>query len=273
MPPATYKTQPTIQSNDLNEKNLYMGWRFWKTFFKINRSLLCRGYPINILLSAQDKVRLLNWDNLLESTATLETQENSQRFFPITSYHPEGNILKQVISTSWDLLSRSCATRDIHDSKIIYGHSRNKNLRDLLVKAKVDYHPENALLTQSETAPLSQTNNICKTKQCRYCPKFNTTGYITSSNNGRQFHAKKNVTCKSHNVIYSITCNTCKKQYVGQTKRRIIDRFQGHFYTIAKGTEQIGRHFSAPGHKGILDVSIHILSFIYFTNHSTAPQS
>ena len=31
----------------------------------------------------------------------------------------------------------------------------------------------------------------------------------------------KYITCKSSNLVYCITCKTCKKQYVGQTKTRL----------------------------------------------------
>ena len=51
-------------------------------------------------------------------------------------------------------------------------------------------------------------------------------------------------------------------QYVGQTKRRLMDRFQGHLYNVKKGTEQIGRHFTKPPHEGTKDMTIHILSYI-----------
>ena len=83
----------------------------------------------------------------------------------------------------------------------------------------------------------------------------------------------RNVTCKSTNLIYCITCTQCHIQYVGQTKRRLMDRFQGHFYNISKGTEQIGRHFTSPNHRSTKDIEIHILSFIKQHPDSTAGQT
>ena len=52
-----------------------------------------------------------------------------------------------------------------------------------------------------------------------------------------------------------------------QTKNRLMDRFQAHFYNIAynKTKSEIGKHFNQPGHKGLEDVEIHILDFIH--NH------
>ena len=91
------------------------------------------------------------------------------------------------------------------------------------------------------------------------------TGSITSNFTTRQYVTKHNVSCKSNNIIYCITCKKCKKQYVGQTKLRLMDRFQGHFWCIQSKTlmNDVSKHFNLPGHKGIEDIEIHILDFIH----------
>jgi len=151
--------------------------------------------------------------------------------------------------------------------KIIFGNRRAKNLRDILVRAK---------LHQAPTRPLSLSVNICSTdrsfnKTCNYCPFLDTSGEITSCTTGRTYQTKSNVTCKSNNLIYCLTCLTCNIQYVGQTKNRLMDRFVKHWYNIKTCNIQdpIGRHFSKPGHNGICNVKIHILDFIYADPRTT----
>ena len=39
---------------------------------------------------------------------------------------------------------------------------------------------------------------------------------------------RRNQTYHSKNVIYMIHCNHCSKQYIGETKRRLTDRFNEH---------------------------------------------
>ena len=39
---------------------------------------------------------------------------------------------------------------------------------------------------------------------------------------------RRNQTYHSKNVIYMIHCNHCSKQYIGETKRRLKDRFNEH---------------------------------------------
>ena len=44
------------------------------------------------------------------------------------------------------------------------------------------------------------------------------------------------IDCNSKNVIYMIQCNHCHKQYIGETKRRLRDRFNEHCRPVDKQT-------------------------------------
>ncbi len=103
--------------------------------------------------------------------------------------------------------------------------------------------------------------------KCKYCAILDHSGRITSTFTGCSYYARKNVTCKSSNIIYCITCKTRKKQYVGQTKLRCMDEIQAHFNTIqSKDPRQqtnISCHFKQVDHNGRADVQVHILDFIY----------
>ena len=47
-------------------------------------------------------------------------------------------------------------------------------------------------------------------------------------------------TCTSANVIYCITCTLCKKLYIGETGRRLGDRFREHLRNIEKDDQSRG---------------------------------
>ena len=102
-------------------------------------------------------------------------------------------------------------------------------------------------------------------RYCRYCKKLNKSGRILCTASKRTYAAKHNVTCKSSNLIYCITCTQCGIQYVGQTKNRLMDRFQAHFYSISakKTNTEIGKHFNSVNHQGLQNVEIHIVDFIH----------
>ena len=83
--------------------------------------------------------------------------------------------------------------------------------------------------------------------------------------NGRAYTTRRKVSCRCTNLVYCINCEQCGKQYVGQTKHRLMDCFQAHLHnaTISKLDDTIGRHFSLPGHHKTDDMKIHILDFIH----------
>ena len=72
-------------------------------------------------------------------------------------------------------------------------------------------------------------------------------------------------TCTSANVIYCITCTLCKKLYIGETGRRLGDRFREHLRDVEKDdkntSKPVARHFNLPNHSmqhmGICGLSLH----------------
>ncbi len=117
--------------------------------------------------------------------------------------------------------------------------------------------------------------NFCNNATCRYCPLMNKTGTITCSYTKQEYSSMKNVSCRSSNLIYCITCKICKKQYVGQTSRRIQDRFQGHFGDIMRNANKksIPFHFNSKNHRGIKDIEITVLEYIKNTKKHTGHQN
>ena len=66
-------------------------------------------------------------------------------------------------------------------------------------------------------------------KNCLTCK------YISDGQTSYTFHATGEtrpitnyIDCNSKNVIYMIQCNQCSKQYIGETKRRLKNRFNEH---------------------------------------------
>ena len=72
------------------------------------------------------------------------------------------------------------------------------------------------------------------------------------------------VNCTSSNVIYLITCQKCDIQYVGETDRKMKERFAEHQgYVRNKNlSKATGEHFNLPAHK-LSDMRIRILEQIF----------
>ena len=180
----------------------------------------------------------------------------------MTTYNPGFTGLKRVVTKNWDLLGKSCTTRSIHQKPVLAAFRRQKNLKDLLVRARL---PQ---LLQ----PKEPNSNVClRPNTCRYCPKLNTEGRILCSASGRTCMSGYNVCCTSSNLIYCITCKQCGIQYVGQTKNELKIRLLAHFLKISKNDaeSEIARHFNSPHHMGLDDVEISIVDFVYAAQHTT----
>ena len=224
---------------------------------KMTNTFIAKGYPKKLVQEALIKAQEKNRETLLEP----RLPPVGEKEFPLVSvstYQPNFGGLEKIIKKNWDILSRSTATRNLNEKRVIFAYRRPKNLKDLLVRAKLNTEPNNQGSDKCN-------QNRCNTKSCRYCPKLDKSGKIQSHFTKREYVTKKNVSCKSNNLIYCITCKKCNKQYVGQTKRRLMERFQGHFWCIkSKKTDNndVAKHFNLPNHSGIDDVKIHILDFI-----------
>ena len=166
-----------------------------------------------------------------------QTKSDNNNFYLVSTHNPSNPPLREIIEGNWSLLNKSKITRSLNDAKIIFGQRRNKNLADHLVHAS------------TKTTDKTQSNgarNPCKRlKTCRYCPLIDKSDNLISTTSGRKFYNMTNVNCQSSNLIYVITCKNCGIQYVGQTKKRILQRFQGNIFDISHDNDTtVARHFN-----------------------------
>jgi len=231
-----------------------------------------RGYDTTSLTKAMLKARdtprsyFLNRYNTVHSTQSRSSDPDiSRKFYLILQHHDKSIHIRDIIRKNWGLLSTSYSTKWIYDSKLVIGHHKNPNLKDLLVKSTIPLPP-----------PYGKTGkktNTCTKSDCAYCTSLNKSGRIYSKTLKTGFPAKHNVCCESHNIVYCLTCKICGLQYVGMTKRRFQDRLREHFRNIRKSNLQdpIGKHFNLPGHHNDpKNVESHILSFITKPGNTSA---
>ena len=204
-----------------------------------------RGYPLKLIENALHKAELQDRDSLLARNipggpsphSDKPTTNTDKTFYLITTHNPTNPPLREIVESNWSLLNKSKTTRALDSAKLIFGKRRNKNLADHLVRAStktIDKSHHNV------------ENNPCnRLKNCRYCPMIDTTGTLRSTSTGKTYQSMINVNCQSSNLIYVITCRTCGIQYVGQTKNRILQRFQGHIFDINNNNDTtVARHFN-----------------------------
>ena len=68
--------------------------------------------------------------------------------------------------------------------------------------------------------------------RCKTCPFIRNVEKISGPK--RSIRITDHFTCTSANVIYCITSTLCKKFYIGETGRRLGDRFREHLHDVEK---------------------------------------
>ena len=134
---------------------------------------------------------------------------------------------------------------------------RSPNLRDLLIRAK---------LANNNNSPKPPAGTFrCNSRHgCLTSPYITheKTSY-TFTNTGEKRQIKHYITCDSTNLTYMIQCKRCKRQYVGETKRTVRERFKEYTQATnnplhAKGTTAVPSYFNQPGHS-IADMELILL--------------
>ena len=91
----------------------------------------------------------------------------------------------------------------------------------------------------------------CTRKNCITCEQRHELQDIVASHTGKRYFAiEGEVSCKTKNVIYAITCNKCNIHYVGETCQEIKRRFMQHRSDVIKGLKNtfLVKHFSEANH-------------------------
>ena len=216
-------------------------------------------YPVELIQSSFERAYIQDRCMLLAPIPDTpnHTEDQDDTLFLITTHHPTFREVNNIVSSNLDLLDRSSSTRPIVQTKITRGFRRCKNLRDILVRAKITPIPEN-------NPNVTTFDNECRRTYCIYCRMLHRSGRIRCQYNNRSYITRMKVSCKCTNLIYALECRKCGKIYVGQTKRRLMDRIMEHLRNIRQRcqTHIVSRHYTRSDHDGIENMIIHILDFI-----------
>ena len=136
------------------------------------------------------------------------------------------------------------------------GYWRPKNLQDILVSSDL---PEINWFGTKKKYSIPR----CNQSACRHCPRIDRSGIVKSTSTGRKYRTQTRISCTSSNVIYLIQCVLCYKQYVGQTRNKLLIRFNQHYSSIRNKLETpVSRHFQGHNCTGPYPTRIFILSQI-----------
>ena len=167
----------------------------------------------------------------------------------ITTYNPTLANIHKVLRQKQPILKSTERMHEIFKETPVVAYRRSPNLRDLLLRAKLN-NPANT--AQPNHSPGTFRYN--SKHGCLTCPLIDDgrTSY-TFSNTGEVREVKQQMTCKSTNLTYMIECKRCGKQYIGETKRTLRERFTEHRQATnnpshASALAAAPTHFNLPDH-------------------------
>ena len=116
---------------------------------------------------------------------------------------------------------------------------RAKYLKDLLIRSNLPQNPSNQ---PPRTFPCNRT-------VCRTCPHVNLSRTTTTPKG--QVNVTGHHSCVTDNVVYCLTCTKCPSAvYIGETRRRLVDRFREHRRDVINGRNDLPApaHFNQENH-------------------------
>ena len=161
------------------------------------------------------------YDMLLTFLVTPHRQTDTVPF--VITYNPALPNISRIIHKHSNVLYSSSRCKNVFTNLPLVAYRRCKNISDILVRAKL---PEPTDTDQSRSPSGSFR---CNKASCTVCPFIEDgCNQYTFYSTGQTFKIKSHITCETSNVIYMIQCTKCNLQYIGETKRRLKDRFNEH---------------------------------------------
>lgn len=194
-----------------------------------------RGYPSRVIIEAKRKVDRLDRSELLQETSKKDEDENNDRIkFPIT-YHPLNAKIAGIVTSNFESLKHNEEIGHLFESKPMVVKRRGKNLKDMLVRAKL--RGEENIGTKK-----------CGKSRCLTCKYISEEQVVI----GPQctFDVRFDFTCESAGIVYCIICKKCGDLYIGETGRKLKDRFKEHRLDVLHKREgkEVAEHFNSEGH-------------------------
>lgn len=151
----------------------------------------------------------------------------------ITSYSSTNRDLNRKFKSNFERIIGGAGI--LSDAKIVLAYRRHKNLKDLLVRAKLPS-------LQSTTKSQLLESQFVRLK------------FVRRGSDGMMFQIPQVFNTRSANCVYLLFCAKCGIKYVGETKNSLSTRMYQHRYVIRHGKNvetPLVRHFLHHGFESV----------------------
>ena len=174
-----------------------------------------RGYPASVIQAAHHRAQQIDRQSALQTSL----KEKNYRIPFTLAFHPRNNPVKAIILNNFKILQNDPETGAIFSQPPLISFKRDKNVGNFLVRS--------AFKTIEKPGTFK-----CARSRCKTCLFVQNADKISGPK--RSVKINDRFMCTSANVIYCITCTLCKKLYIGETGRRLGDRFREHLRDVEK---------------------------------------
>ena len=142
------------------------------------------------------------------------------------TYDPLFKSMGKIINKNLYLLHMNNEVKKVLTPKPMISFRSARKINSYLVRAKL--YPEER----------TKVSFKCGSKRCEVCLNVNETSTFASTVTGETYIINHKFNCNDKCLVYLLTCNCCKKQYVGQTDDEF--RFRWNNYKSNRRKHQRG---------------------------------
>ena len=203
---------------------------------KMETFFAARGYPTDLIRRGRERASTKSRAEILKSDAANNIAKDRVPF--VTTFHPSNLVVEKIISRNFQILREDSRTSKIFNKPPLKAFRSAKNLKDLLVRNSL---PRNLPHQSPGTFPCNRT-------VYRTCPHVNSSSTIIPKGH---VYIMEHFSCITEHVVYCLSCTKCPSiVYIGETGRRLADRFREHRRDIINGRNDlpVPAHFNQPNH-------------------------
>ena len=196
-----------------------------------------RGYPVSVVQAGYHRGQQIDRQSALQTAE----KENTDRIPFTVTFHPHNHAVKSIILKNFKLLQNVSETGTIFSQPPLISFKRDQNISNFLVRSSFQ--------TNDQPGTFKCARSRCKT--------------FSFTHNVKQISGPK----RSIKITdYCPTCTCCKKLYIGETGRRLGDRFREHLRDVERNDKDtfkpVARYFNLPNHSkqhmAICGFSLHL---------------
>lgn len=145
-----------------------------------------------------------------------KVRDNGRLIPLITTFSSTGKFLNSKLKANFERIVGQQGI--VPDSRVISAYRRNKNLQDILVRAKLP-----SLVTEKRTLLLD-----CQFENLRF---------VRNNRNNMVYKIEQAFNPRSTNCVYLIWCSRCTVKYVGETRNTLSTRMMQHRHNVRNKKE------------------------------------